>query len=56
MGKSKEMPWMCYGCGKWVTALKEFWSADGYEYCQYCPHCIAAIKDSYRLRKYQGHA
>jgi hypothetical protein len=52
----KELPWLCYGCGKWVTKRKEWWNCDNSGNEAYCPHCIAAIEDSYRLREYQGHA
>lgn len=58
--KYKELPWQCYGCKEWVTAYKVFWTfidKEGHPATEtYCPHCIAAIKDSYHLRQYQGHA
>jgi len=56
VSKIREMPWVCYGCGKWVVALKTWWSGNDEGLCQYCPHCVAAVKDSYRLQEYQGHA
>lgn len=60
MAKESILPQKCAGCDDWVTTRLEYWAVptrDGdVRACPYCPHCIAAIKDSYRLRQYQGHA
>ena len=61
MAKEIILPKKCAGCDGWVTSRLEYWEGPtrddgGAVSAPYCPHCVAAIKDSYRLRQYQGHA